>query len=242
MNAFNLIFLIIMSILNLITTIQPKEVKETIDYLVLVNKQYKLPDDWESKINLINVTNYLREPQYHLIENTTYQYFTKLRETLIEEHNITIELDSVYRSAKRQQEIWDEFVRERGEEYAKKYVAAPGYSEHQTGLAVDICLKINGKIVDDNDEMIAQKEIFAKIHEKLEDYGFILRYLQGKEKITGYNYEPWHLRFVKIENAKKIKKQGVTLEEYLGKWHDNSGIILTNKCILILVLIICLLL
>ena len=72
--------------------------------------------------------------------------------------------------------------------------------------------------------MIAQKEIFAKIHEKLEDY-------------TGYNYEPWHLRFVEVENAKKIKSQGVTLEEYLGKWNKGDNIKI-NYLLLMMILVI----
>ena len=88
--------------------------------------------------------------------------------------------------------------------------------------------------------MIAQKEIFAKIHEKLEDYGFILRYPLGKEKITGYNYEPWHLRFVKVENAQKIKNKGVTLEEYLGKVNNDCNMRI-NYVLLMIILIIYLL-
>lgn len=205
---------------------------DSFDYLILVNKQYKLPDDYESKVDLINVTNFLREEKTHQIERTTYEYFSKLKQKLFDEHNITIELNSVYRTVAEQQEIWDEFVREKGEEYAKKYVAVPGYSEHHTGLAIDICPIINGVIVDDNDEVIAQKEIFAKIHQKLEEYGFILRYPLGKEKITGYNYEPWHLRFVKVENAQKIKNKGVTLEEYLGKVKCGKNITINNLLLL----------
>ena len=141
---------------------EPNKSNDSIDYLILVNKQYKLPDDYESKVDLINVTNFLREKKTHQIERTTYEYYSQLKQKLYDEHNITIELDSVYRSVARQQEIWDEFVREKGEEYAKKYVAVPGYSEHHTGLAVDICLIINGIVVDDNDDMIAQKEILLK--------------------------------------------------------------------------------
>ena len=205
---------------------------DSFDYLILVNKQYKLPDDYESKVDLINVTNFLREEKTHQIERTTYEYFSKLKQKLFDEYNITIELNSVYRTVAEQQEIWDEFVREKGEEYAKKYVAVPGYSEHHTGLAIDICPIINGVIVDDNDEVIAQKEIFAKIHQKLEEYGFILRYPLGKEKITGYNYEPWHLRFVKVENAQKIKNKGVTLEEYLGKVKCGKNITINNLLLL----------
>ena len=236
--------LILVSLLfNLIFTLEnnePNKSNDSIDYLILVNKQYKLPDDYESKVDLINVTNFLREKKTHQIERTTYEYYSQLKQKLYDEHNITIELDSVYRSVARQQEIWDEFVREKGEEYAKKYVAVPGYSEHHTGLAVDICLIINGIVVDDNDDMIAQKEIFAKIHEKLEDYGFILRYPLDKEKITGYNYEPWHLRFVKVENAQKIKNKGVTLEEYLGKVNNDCNMRI-NYLLLMIILIIYLL-
>ena len=128
---------------------------EAFDYLILVNKQNKIPDDYETKVDLINVTNFLREETTHQIERKTYEYYSQLKQKLYNENNITIELDSVYRSVAAQQEIWDEFVQERGEEYAKQYVAVPGYSEHHTGLAVDICLKINGTVVDDNDDMIA---------------------------------------------------------------------------------------
>ena len=70
--------------------------------------------------------------------------------------------------------------------------------------------------IDDNDEMIAEKEIFAKVHEKLAKYGFILRYPDGKDAETGYSYEPWHFRYIdNQEIAKEIMDKGITLEEYL---------------------------
>ena len=66
--------------------------------------------------------------------------------------------------------------------------------------------------------MIAQREIFAKIHAKLADYGFILRYLENRDDITGYAYEPWHLRYVgSTEIAKEIMSKDITFEEYLGR-------------------------
>ncbi len=65
--------------------------------------------------------------------------------------------------------------------------------------------------------MVEYPEIWAKIHEKLADYGFILRYLDGKDEITGYSYEPWHIRYVdSVDIAKEIAEKGETLEEYLG--------------------------
>ena len=129
---------------------------------------------------------------------------------------VNIELDSVTRSVAEQQTLWDNWTVEYGEDYVKKYVAVPGYSEHHTGLAIDICIEKDGKRINDNDEMIAEKDIFAKIHTKLAKYGFILRYLDGKDDITGYGYEPWHFRYIDdAEVAKEIMDKGLTLEEYL---------------------------
>ncbi len=93
----------------------------------------------------------------------------------------------------------------------------PGYSEHHTGLAIDICVVKDGVIINDNDDMIAEKELFAKIHEKLADHGFILRFPEGKDDITGYAYEPWHFRYVDSpEIAKEITEKGITFEEYMA--------------------------
>ena len=187
------------------------------DYLVLVNKQNKLPDDWESIVELVDTKNAWDEDIK--IEKETFEAYKKLKAD-VEKEGVYIELDSVYRSVKTQQELWDNWSKdpEKGPEYVKKYVAVPGYSEHHTGLAVDICLKIDGKLVYDNDEMKKEKEIFSKIHSKLADYGFILRYLDGKDDITGYAYEPWHLRYVgSVEIAKEIMSKNITFEEYLKK-------------------------
>ena len=192
--------------------VNPMAVSQNVDYLVIVNKTHKLPDDYEAKLPLITVKNsFGREFQ---IEPETYRHFEQLR-AAVKQKGIQIELDSVYRSVARQKEIVAEFTQKYGADYVKQYVAVPGYSEHHTGLAVDICLVVDGKIIDDNDEMIAQKEIFAQIHPLLAEYGFILRYLQGRENITGYSYEPWHFRYVGIETAKKISGAGLVMEEYV---------------------------
>ena len=187
--------------------------KEKFDYLILVNKENKLPDNYEEIVELEDTTNAFDETIK--VEKKALEKFKELRDDLLKE-NIDIELDSVYRSVKRQQEIWDEFKKEKGEEYTKTYVAVPGYSEHHTGLAIDICLKKDGQLIFDNDAMILEKDIFAKIHEKLSNYGFILRYPEGKKDVTGYGYEPWHFRYVDdIKIAKEIMEKGITLEEYL---------------------------
>ncbi len=190
------------------------------DYLVLVNKYSQLPDDWEKNVKLVNAKNAWDEDIK--VEKEAYEQYKKLAKDLKSE-GITIELDSVYRSVKEQQKLWDEWSAdpEKGLEYVKKYVAVPGYSEHHTGLAIDICLRKGKKLVYENDDMIADKKTFSKIHKKLADYGFILRYLKGRDNVTGYAYEPWHLRYVGDKKiAKEIMDKNITFEEYLGQEKD----------------------
>ncbi len=192
-----------------------EEEKDKINYLVLVNKQNKLPDDWEEKVELADAKDF--EGGTIQVEKTALEQFNKLKAALHEE-GVDIVLDSCYRSVAKQQKLWDDWSAdpEKGPEYVKKYVAVPGYSEHHTGLAIDVAIEKDGKVIYDNDEMIAEKEIFAKVHKKLADYGFILRYKEGKEEITGYDYEPWHFRYVgSTEVAKEIYEKDLTLEEYL---------------------------
>jgi len=192
-----------------------KEAKEEskTDYMILVNKQNKLPEDWESRIELVDVYTGLDET--YQVEKKTAEAYAKLREDCFKDH-IIIELDSTYRTVKRQQEIWDEFEKEKGLDYAKKYVAVPGTSEHHTGLALDVKIVKDGKIIEDNDEMTAEKETFDKVHQKLAKYGFILRYPIGKEDVTGYGAEVWHFRYIdNPEIAQEIMDKGITFEEYL---------------------------
>ena len=190
-----------------------KKEESKINYLVLVNKQNKLPDDWEANVELVESKNKYGET--YKVEKKALEKFLEMRAELAKE-GIVIELDSVTRSVAEQQTLWDNWTVEYGEDYVKKYVAVPGYSEHHTGLAIDICIEKDGKRINDNDEMIAEKDIFAKIHTKLAKYGFILRYLDGKDDITGYGYEPWHFRYIDdAEVAKEIMDKGLTLEEYL---------------------------
>lgn len=188
------------------------------DYLVLVNKYSKLPDDWEENVELVTAKDAWGDEIK--LEKETYEKYFQLKDALSKE-GVTIELDSVYRSVAEQQDLWDRWTVEKGIDYVRKYVAVPGYSEHHTGLAVDICIRKDGELVYENEDMIAEREIFAKIHEKLADYGFILRYLEGRDDITGYAYEPWHLRYVgSPEIAKEIMTKNITFEEYLESIED----------------------
>lgn len=121
---------------------------------------------------------------------------------------------SGYRSFEYQTTLYNNYVKRDGADAADRYSARPGYSEHQTGLAFDIGEK--GKedlwLTEEFGETPAGQWLFAHADE----YGFILRFPQNKEHITGYMYESWHYRYVGTEIAKEINKQDITLEEYLG--------------------------
>ena len=199
--------------LSLASCGKKEDAEQGIDYLVLVNKENKLPDDWEDSLETVTVKNSLGDDVE--VEKRAYEAYLELKDDLLKK-DIHVDLDSARRSVAAQQQIWDDFTVKYGEDYTKRYVAVPGYSEHHTGLALDLYLVIDGVDVYENEDMVEYPEIWAKIHEKLADHGFILRYLEGKESITGYGYEPWHIRYVRSpELAKLITVQGVTLEEYL---------------------------
>ena len=189
---------------------------ERSNYLVLVNKENKLPDNWEEIAELVEVKNSFGK--FLKIEKETLEKFNELRTDLLKEW-VDIELDSAYRSFSIQNEFFEKFKEEYGEEYASNYAAPAGYSEHHTWLAIDICLKKeDGEIISENHEMIVELWVFDRVHKKMVDYGFIVRYPDGKDSITWYSYEPWHLRYVwDADIAKEIMENWLTLEEYLNK-------------------------
>ena len=196
------------------------EQAESINYLALVNKQNPLPDGWEDALETVHMTNSIGDDVE--VEKKAYDAYLKLKEDL-EKEGIFVDLDSARRSVAEQQRIMDDFTQKYGADYALKTVAAPGYSEHHTGLALDLYLIIDGKDVVENEDMIQYPEIWEVIHSKLADYGFILRYLEDKEHITGYGYEPWHIRYVDdVNTAEEIMESGVTLEGWLGAVNETD--------------------
>ena len=189
---------------------------DSIDCMALVNKTHALPDDWEDKLEIVHMTNSVGDDVE--VEKKAYDAYLELKAEL-EKEGVYVDLDSARRSVAEQQRIMDDFTEKYGADYAAKTVAKPGYSEHHTGLALDLYLIIDGKDVVENEDMIQYPEIWSKIHAKLADYGFILRYLDGSEHITGYGYEPWHIRYLdNVDTAKEITSKGVTFEEYLGAY------------------------
>lgn len=121
---------------------------------------------------------------------------------------------SGWRSYREQKAIWEESLAESGREFTEKYVALPGHSEHQTGLAIDL-----GKRQEEIDFIrpdFPYTGICQSFRKKAAEYGFIERYPAGKEQITGIGHEPWHFRYVGIPHARIMQEKEMTLEEYIS--------------------------
>jgi len=199
------------------------------DNLLLVNKTHKLPDDYEEKVDLVTVKNcFGKEFQ---VERETYKHFLSLREDLLK-RGIQIELESAYRSVARQQEVIEELRATEGEDYVKKYAAVPGYSEHHTGLALDVAVVKEGRPIDD--VYGTWETPYQKMHRRLAEHGFILRYLPESEgwyeaphdthydliqALTLYPAEPLAV----LAESRDKKYCFVQLRNYVG-WVDKTEI------------------
>lgn len=157
--------------------------------ILIVNKKYSIPSNYNPGI-----------------DNTAYLALTNLQNAA-KNVGYNIPLVSGFRSYSRQVTLYNNYVAKDGQALADTYSARPGHSKHQTGLAFDV-----GKIDDNYGNTPEGIWLYNNCHK----YGFILRYPQGKTNITGYKYEPWHIRYVGVEHATNIYNQNITLEEYLG--------------------------
>ena len=192
------------------------------DYMILVNQSHPLPEDWEKSLQTVTVVNSVGDEV--VVEKKTYDAYLLLKKSLKEKDGICLEPDSGLRSIAEQQEIMERFTEKYGAEYARKTVAPPGCSEHHTGLAVDLYYRLknaDGSVRDvyTNEELEEHPDIWAVIHGRLAEFGFILRYPEGKTHITGYQYEPWHIRYLDSAAAAAdiMGRPGLTLEEWLAE-------------------------
>ena len=181
------------------------------DYLILVNKEKKLDQDYIPN-NLVKVTTKTGGDKLIYLEKTTYKKIKLLLKDMNRLFDTEIIIDSGYRPYKYQEMLLNDLIKEKGE-LAYKRIAVPGTSEHQTGLAVDIGFYKNEKY-DDNFKVEDYLDEFKWIQDNAYKYGFIIRYPKDKESITGYIYEPWHLRYVG-SIAKFIYNYNLCLEEYV---------------------------
>ena len=183
--------------------------------MVLVNPNVKLPDDYTVETETADAATG-KELQTEAAE--AYRQMAKAAEA----DGVSLMLCSGYRNVEYQQGLFDKKVeqclseglsQEDAEIKAATIVAAPGHSEHNTGLAADIVTPDHQML----DTAFEQTPAFAWLSQHAAEYGFILRYPRDKTAITGIIYEPWHYRYVGVDNAAAILQSGGCLEEYLAK-------------------------
>ncbi len=187
------------------------------DYSMLVNKFYYLPstyapDDlvsigWDYRLGGPNDYKYARKEVVDAFLNMWGD---------AKSEGIYLLVDSAYREYERQESVYKDYENQKGTKYADSIAARPGYSEHQTGLSLDIyskeCMSASS---------FKDSKTYAWLIANAHKYGFILRYPEGKDKITGYKYESWHYRYLGVELATKVYNEGITYDEYYAFYLDN---------------------
>ena len=174
----------------------------------IVNKYYKLEEDFEPN-NLTPIdSKYARNDSQLLQKEATEAFNQMCSDAKLE--NISLYSGSAYRSYEYQNTIYNDYIKKDGLTAAETYSARPGYSEHQLGLAVDI---MNGNWSYVSKDNIEYSWLIANSYK----YGFILRYPENKEYITGYMFEPWHYRYLGKELATKVYNSGLTYDEYVAR-------------------------
>ena len=173
--------------------------------LIVVNRWNELPEDYD--VELTELSN------GQMVDSRIYPYLQEMFDAARTEDVYPVVREG-YRTAEEQQEILDdkiqsyinqEYSQVKAERTAKEWVALPGTSEHQLGIAVDI---------NADKSKCSNEDVYEWLAENAYKYGFVLRYPPGKQKITGTSYEPWHYRYVGEEAAKEIYERGICLEEY----------------------------
>ncbi|MDA3080166.1 MULTISPECIES: M15 family metallopeptidase [unclassified Campylobacter] len=182
-----------------------KEVSDPNDLLVVVNKFNYLPKDYKpSDLIYIDGAYGNKVPIRSILKDD----FLVLQTAAKNEIGIKLMPTTAFRDQNFQKTLYDKYVKKDGVKAADTYSARPGYSEHQTGLAIDLknmALK-NARLSDEN---------YKWLEENAHKYGFIVRFPKGKEQITGYKFENWHIRYVGKNAAKEIMDNNLTLEEYV---------------------------
>lgn len=160
-----------------------------IDGILIANKTYSLPADYDPGAS-----------------EEALEAFSEMAADAAAE-GLDIYISSGYRSYYDQERIYNNYVAQDGQEVADTYSSRPGHSDHQTGLAFDL------NSIDDSFGYTPESDwVAANAHR----YGFIIRFPEGKEEYTGYQYEPWHIRYLGIDKATEVYESGLSLEEFLG--------------------------
>lgn len=199
-----------------VTVLQPGTVDNptviTIDskkpYLTLINSKYRLEDEYEP--DLVYICNSAER-----LEKTAAQKYEEMYNAALKE-NIVLTPFSAYRTYEEQELKFNKktdfftsqgYSAEEANEKAISTILPPGSSEHNLGFSVDIICA---------DESFEATKAFDWLQKNAANYGFVMRYPSDKQEITSFSYEPWHWRYVGVEEAQQMKKNNLTLEEYLG--------------------------
>lgn len=182
-------------------------------YTMLVNKYNKLSSDFVPN-DLISFPSEYCSGECEQGNKTMVEAFSLMANDLYNEKGLKIYANSAYRSYSEQEETYDRYLKLYGEKYVYNNVSLPGFSEHQTGLCVDVKAGSN-KIFKGTEE---SKWLKSNAHK----YGFILRFEASKQEITGYKSEEWHYRYVGTKVASYIKENKITFEEYYVRFLYNE--------------------
>lgn len=180
---------------------------------VLVNRKNNLPDTYapEDLVKITDVPTVLSNPEVNQLRKTAYEALIELFKAAKDEAGYDLYARSGYRSYNTQVSLYSSYVANHGQAAADTFSAKPGQSEHQTGLSMDItCEAMNFQL----DDTFGQTDEGKWVSENAHRFGFIIRYPKGKEDITGYMYEPWHIRYLGVDLATDVYESGLTLEEY----------------------------
>ncbi len=190
-----------------------KIVKNPDDITVLTNKYLEIPEDYVPS-DLVDMEEGYANNRYgqKQLRKEAYEQFKKMVDAA-KEDGVTFYAESAYRSNAYQSKLYKNYVYENGQAKADKYAAKPGFSEHELGLAIDLA----------NIWTITTKgEEYAWLSKHGHEYGYIFRYKEEWEDITGYSAESWHIRYVGVKTATDVVKKNMSYEEYYIKYIANK--------------------
>ena len=182
-------------------------------YGILCNKFYELGEYVPEDLVDVSIKYYYGSAKK--VRSEVYEAFKEMWNDANQE-GIYLIIDSAYRDYDSQVRVYKEKEDYRGIEYADSIAARPGFSEHQTGLSLDIYSKDNTV-----SETFKDSKAYAWLLENAHKYGFILRYPEGKQKITGFKYESWHYRYLGVDLATKVYNEGITYDEYYAFYMED---------------------
>ena len=182
--------------------------------LMLTNKFYSLDNSYNSD-NMVKISKEYSYGENQMLTSETFDAFLNMFNAA-KNDELTLIINSSYRSYESQEKIYNEYKNNHGEEYANKIAAKPGFSEHQTGMAIDI--QTYGSTAGTFETF----DEFKWLQDNAHKYGFILRYPKGKEYLTGYEYESWHYRYVGVDVATYIYKNKITFDEYYAYFVEKA--------------------